>query len=216
MGTKVIYIPMKDRHATGQLRFPKLKDDVIELPTLKDMRKADVSLGYNPRNRKASTLSKSNKRLNETLGAISEFRQTRFNHSYKPILDTLGEDFPIHPEYLYVIQTVVKYYGVKFTDVLEYIAYKEQIEGEGLARSNKAASLAKRDFNIATAACTSLLTYVLCIQYAFNPLVVMQMFGMSLGQLRCATDNFCRQYQNVEAVRSDYAIIHGRLLKLQG
>jgi hypothetical protein len=206
------YIPIKDRQNFGQLRFPKLKDAVVKIPTLSDMREEDVSIPKKRREVRERKLSKANKRLNAVLGATSEFRQVRFNNTYKGIVDTLGEGFPLHPEYLYVIDTIVNYYGVSITDVLEFANIKEQLKYEKAEH----VSYSLRLFNVPTSACLTMLAYFLYVQYECNPVVLLEMFNISIEQLRSLIESFSRQYDNSLALRDDYAIIHGRLLKLQG
>jgi hypothetical protein len=206
------YIPISDRQNFGQLSFPKLKDTTVRISTLADMKETDVSKPKTARQKRAEKLSKANKRLNHVLGATSEFRQVRYNNTYRGLLDTLGDGFPLHPEYLYVMDTVIQYYGVSVLDVVEFASMKEGLKME--KAEHTAHSL--RLFNVPTSACLTMLVFLLYSQYQCNPIIIMEMFGISIGQLRSLVECFSRQYDNSAALREDYAILHGRLLNLQG
>ena len=205
------YIPIQDRSNFGQLQFPTLKDNTPLPPVISDLKSENVAVSLDKRNKRSKKVSKSNRRLSERLGAASEFRLIRYNISYTTLLDVIGEDFPLHPEYLYVIDIILQYYGVNILDLLEMIAYREQT----LHTNSQQQPYLVRTFNLPTASCLSMLMYFLYVQYKCNPAVIMQVFGMSILTLRTTIDKFFRTYDNSVAVRADYSNIHGKLLELQ-
>lgn len=207
------YIPSNELSHNGELSFPKLRDSTPVLTTIADLKSTRVDLRPTVRQQQFRRVSKSNQRLNQALGANSEFRQVRNNISYKPILDVLGESFPFHPEYLYVIDIVTRYYGVTIIDVLEFIAVKEVLESKKDMGGRNA--FAKRTVNMEISACVTMLMYLLYVQYKCNPVTIMRMFGISQPLLRSRLDSFARDYENSPAVRADYLTLHGRLLMLQ-
>lgn len=204
------YVPIKDRRNFGELRHPSLRSKDTSVVTLADMKKEDLSKTLLERAAISKRVSKSNKRMNLELGSTSEYRQIRHNLSYKRIIDLLGEDLPIHPEYFYVMDIVLRYYGVKMSEVLEFAHYMETTRYD-----RTCGGYATRTFNVVVSACFSMLIYVMYVQYQCNPNTVMYLFGIGVNHLRSTTESFLRAYQNSEAVRADYSIIHGRLIKLE-
>lgn len=202
-----------DRLQFNHLTFPRLLGITPDLPTLNDLKKDRVDTNLSRRKRAAKKLSNANRRMDAALGAASEFRQVRHNLSYKPLLDTLGEDFPMHPEYLYVINIVLRYYGINVFALLEYIARKELYR-----KTDDISSLyghSQKHMNINVQACLNMLMYLLYVQYQCNPAVLMDVFGISAQYLRQAVDEFMRSHENMLPIQTDYGIIYGRLIKLQ-
>lgn len=213
MGSRadITYIPIKERFNHGELNFPKLNVSIEQSPTLLDLKRNDVNLTYRQRIARDKKVSKSNKILSQRLGASSDYRKVRFNMSYKPVLDLIGDDFPLHPEYLYVINIITSYYGVPITDVIEYALYVEQLKNVRNAQMN----YSTRVFNVPVSACLNMVIYILYARYEVNPNVIMSLFSIGITRLRSIIETFCRHYENSEAVRADYHIIFGRLLELQ-
>lgn len=206
------YIPLSQRDNFGQLNFPRLRDRKVVIPTLVDTKQGVPNGGSTVKPKKAR-ISKANKRLDEKLGATSEFRRVRNNISYKPILDFIGEDFPLHPEYLYVIGIIVSYYGVPFTDVLEFGLHKERLNANVGGKGCVNAILTKNTVSVSS--CFNMLMYFLFSQYECNPNVILSIFGISVGTLRTSIESVSRQYDMSEAVRQDYSTLHSRLIAIE-
>jgi hypothetical protein len=117
----------------------------------------------------------------------------------------------MHPEFLYVIDIILKYYGQNIADVLELATLKEKLKYDTGERT----SMSLRTFNAPTSACLTTLIYFLYVQYQCNPDVLMQIFSISIAQLRSMVEQFSKQYDNSATIRADYSNIHSRLMQLQ-
>lgn len=204
------FIPIKDRSNYGELTFPKLKCAGEAVPTLKDLRQENVALTKSQRERKSRRLSNANKHLAAKLGATSEYRQVRYNLSYRPILDTLGDDFPLHPEYLYVIDIVITYYGIWITDLIEFIARSDCWRYDVSDRSFQNMRYAS-----ITNECCKMMFYLFYDQYKVNPNVIMSVFSVSLNVLRNKIDSFMRDFEMHSVVRADFNYLIGKLITLE-
>lgn len=204
-------IPIKDRFNNRELSFPRLSLPLSETPSPSILSSKDVPAGktYRQRKKEEQRVSRANRKLSNVLGAGSEYRRVRFNRSYEPILNVLGEDLPLHPEYLYVFDIITSYYGLQFSDLLEYTAYAMQHKTEPYAYA------ASKNNTSDVIACLRMVIYFLYVQYKVNPTVIMQLFGIDVVYLRMSLDNFVRDYGKSQAVKTDYATLVGRLMELE-
>lgn len=146
------------------------------------------------------------------MGGTSEYREVRLNLSYKPVIDLIGEDFPLHPEYLYILDIICAYYGTPFTDVIEYTLLTEQHkEYRGVQ-----GGLANKLFNRENLACLKTIAYFLYAQYECNVNVIAVLFGIQYSRVLSLVETFCKDFDKSDAVKADYAIIFGKLLELEG
>lgn len=204
-------VPIKDRFNNRELSFPRLSLPLSEAPSPSILSSKDVPAGktYRQRKKEEQRVSRANRKLSNVLGAGSEYRRVRFNRSYEPILNVLGEDLPLHPEYLYVFDIITSYYGLQFSDLLEYTAYAMQHKTEPYSYA------ASKNNTSDVIACLRMVIYFLYVQYKVNPTVIMQIFGIDVVYLRMSLDNFVRDYGKSQAVKTDYATLVGRLMELE-
>lgn len=204
-------IPIRDRFNNKELSFPRLSLPLSETPSPSLLTSKEVPAGktYRQRKKEEQRVSRANKVLSQALGAGSEYRRVRFNRSYEPILNVLGGDFPLHPEYLYVLDIITSYYGLQMTDLLEYASYAMQHRREPSTYSSQH----RRDFGVV--ACLRMTLYFLYVQYKVNPTVIMSIFGIDVDYLRECLNRFIVDYAKSQAVKTDYATLVGKLIELE-
>lgn len=142
--------------------------------------------------------------------AMLEFTELRNSPSYKHVFDMVGDGFPIHPEYLHVINIILEHYGVEYYDIIETM-------GQRSLRTNAqnmqvALRLQNRPINLAFQA----LCYVLYFEYQWNPMIFLRMFNdITVHQFQHGLGRFLRDYDRSDVFREDYKKLHVKLLRLE-
>ena len=203
-------VTLEQREGFGHLRFPRLRQEPYMWDEHATMADLAVGGGKTSKQRKSfeKKTSKSMRKLNERLAGTAEYRQARHNVSYKWFFDMLG-DFPLHPEYLYVMEAICTYYGTTIIDIESHLRRSTQAFQYSKDRP------APLSTNPRLMDCAGILLYFLINQYKCNPYVISQFFSVSLAKINNVIGRFCKDFEKSFAVRADYEAIYRILLDLQ-
>lgn len=206
------HVNLMERGYEGNFIFPELSLKGVKNNTVSDTKENRRDLLEKLTLYRSKKVSKSNRVMFEKMGASHEFMKVRYNLSYKPVLDIIGTDIPLHPEYFYIINHICGFYGYTFTDVFQYAGWIKNTEYRGTGVNS---SVQRKRVNINLKTCFMMLVYFLLAQYKCAVTVLMDIFNAECHTINAALEQAIVLFENSPSIRMDYNELYNRLLKLE-